>query len=974
MGDKRKKKNQKQTSTRERVYRNIVELYVQHGSVDLTSVRAKFVRDKIVDSGNKFDIALKSLLESGRLVRDKNNIYPPKEDLKIGTYHRSGNKSYVTFDGDSRQYEVNPNYVNGAKSGQKVYVGRVSLDGRALPFVAGVSKDHEEPTSGLVPTRSTNPNIIKGRVIKTSFDNLIFLPDDPKALKGEVFILNDKATIRKYENKICTLELAPTVKGEAPMGSLRDILGDAGNTIDEINAIALNHGAIMSFSDEAIRKELEHIPTKVDVSEFTLTTEDGKVLSVGTTGEKIVDLRHIRFTTTDPATCKDMDDAIYSTVDENGNTVIYTAVADVTRYVKPGTLLFELYIKGGFSMYPPNGVFSILPPELSTGICSLNEHEDRMAFVVKTVIDKNTGLPIKSDFMNAVINSHHKYAYEEAQSIVDKNPQFTKEYLYEKILSGQELTLDEQVVMNKYAADLIEHGFERRNRLEFNTNNEYETVFASDYKTVVDRKPADNCAYHKVIEMFMVTANEASAKFALENNIPIIYRVHDEPNENKIEQAFEFFGYLDLPFDGDLSPQGTKQIIEMVKGTPKEKAVNNFLVRMQSKAKYSISPDPKSVEFVSEKSIGKGKGSNNKHYVSGKLKAMSRGQRNAALGEIIQHIKEAESELAKLTDVEYLISHYGLQSQHYAHTTSPIRRISDYVVHYNIKAFKAGLPMLSESVVREIAMWANERQDAVDQAHREFEELISTLYCESHINEVMRGNICGFKTLTEGKIKSVNDIMVIVEDESKGVKVQIPAIQLLGSKLHTSSEIGISQHGSAIIDKKSGKALCTLCGEVTFKIAASNRILRTAYASTNLELDYTKVDFMTALHDPTENKDILLPPEGRVSNPIHERNVYKAEQERLAREQELAKQGRSGKKGKKDAVNSTKGLVGDLDEDEIEEINHNQSKRHKVHKQQSTHKSNKSYYDEYSDELGLDDESDMSPIVPNDDSMGDDDE
>ena len=111
------------------------------------------------------------------------------------------------------------------------------------------------------------------------------------------------------------------------------------------------------------------------------------------------------------------------------------------------------------------------------------------------------------------------------------------------------------------------------------------------------------------------------------------------------------------------------------------------------------------------------------------------------------------------------ISHFGLQSEHYSHTTSPIRRITDYITHYNILAFMKGKEMLSEDYVRDICQWANQMQDENDAAEREFKEVDSAIYCEGHIDNVMKGYVCGFKKLIDSKYATIDDIVVLVENE-----------------------------------------------------------------------------------------------------------------------------------------------------------------------------------------------------------------
>lgn len=864
----------KQTSKNERiakkVYDYLVELSATRGSLDYTATRDRLKHKKGIDSGTKFDTAIAELVESGKITVDKKTITVATNEPEKGTITPLGEKS----------------------------------------------------------------NIIYGRMVKVNQDNLKFMPDNKKAVDGEIMILTDKKLLPKYENKLCTVELLPS-RGldKQPCGLLKDILGDAGNSREEYELIARSSGCIMNWLDPAILKELEKIPTEVDLKAFNLSNEDGVIITDNKKSKTVIDLRHLPITTIDPKDCQDMDDAICSTYDKNGNIITYTAIADVTRYVDLNSEIGKRYILGGFPLYLPTRTYSILPPELATRTCCMTENEPRMAYVVKTIHDKSTGKPIKSQFEFAVVESKKKFSYEQAQEIIDKNSNITRMYLLDKIKSGEDLTIEEVTVMNKYASDLIEKELSSRNRIDFGARKEFRPVFNEDGTKIIDMVPVEQSATHKIIETFMISANEESARFTLEHNIPNIYRVHDEPNENKIEQAYEFFGYLNIPFDGDLTPSGTKAILESVKGTSKESAVSNFLVRMQSKAKYSIFPDPKVDMLISNNPRRSGSRHQNDHFASGKLAQLNRVARNQALGELIEDIKNEEK----------LISHYGLQSAHYSHTTAPIRRITDYVTIYNINAYKEHTEMIPISVVKEIAQWANERQDAIDQAERERDEVNSALYCESHINEVLKGRICGFKSLVDGKISGAKDIMVIVESIEKGIRVQIPAIEILGEGA-LGKNIGISQYGCAIVNKQTGAGLLRLCEDVTFKIAEANGMTRTAYASTKLTKDFTKVNFLQELHELEQ----ISPIASNVTNPIYLRNLAESKRKEEDSEKQKIKH-KSSRKTIKDGTKLASDVTDLVDEEEAEHFKKKSSQAYRSYKQQLADAKHGEYYsdDEY---------------------------
>ncbi len=723
-------KDLKVVKIRERVFRAITEQ-----PKDLTSLRSYSVKRKVVDSGNKFDKAIATLKDQGRILVKAGKVSINPTYLKSATFIAKGRGGYLLIDGDSRQWHIDGNLCEGYRTNDRVNIAFTQFEGREFPFIVSKQNDPADQYSNLIQ----KPKTVLGRCVKTSHDNLVFIPNDRKYTQNMI-ILNQKSTLSRFQDKICVMTIIDD-EGENRRGSgiITEIKGDAGNPIHEYDAIAESHGANMSWMGEGLEREISAIPEEVDLS---VLKERG-----------ITDLRHLAFTTVDPATCKDMDDAIFSTYDENGKLVIYTAVANVTKYVSLNSEIGKRYIGGAFTTYAPNKAYNILPPQLSTGICSLNPNVPRRAFVVKTVIDEATGKPISSQFLDAVIESKEKFSYERAQELVDQSPEDFAS-LRKKILLGETLTTEEQVVFNSKVADVLWKGYNSRGMIRFETKDEYDLQFDETFSNILDITAQPHIPYHKVIEAFMLTANEESAKFAIENDIANIYRVHDQPNEDKMEQAYEFFSYIGVPFDGDLSPMGIKRLIASVAGSYKEKIVNNFLVRMQSKAKYSTSTNPQDVQMLGKK-----------RYTKGDL----------AHGRVKKQTKMMEDALYGMGD----ISHFGLQSKHYSHTTSPIRRITDYVTHYNILAEISGKKGLDSKTVLEISQWANQMQDQIDLAEREFAEVNSAIYCEGHIGEVMHGRVSGFKRMAEAKTATIEDFVVFVENEDKGIKVKIPASEII---------------------------------------------------------------------------------------------------------------------------------------------------------------------------------------------------
>lgn len=764
------------------IYKYVFENKEVHRNV----LRKQMLNKGKIASKEKFNKIVEGLSALGKIKIDREQVTLNPNVVSLGVLQKGGNDFYVVTPNSNKHYSVSKSVASGYSVGDVLDVALEYSGKEFYAVVLGKSnqkiKAPEKPkTISQGADKAKGKNLILGRVVKLSHDELVFIPNKKSISLRHIPILNSKDEMSAFQDKICVMDLENL---DAPLqgGKIVAVKGDAGNPIHEYDAIAECYGAIMGWDDPGLALEIENIPTAVNTKNLDLISEEeAKYSQIG----KVVDLRNLPFATIDPATCKDMDDAICSSFDENGDIVCYTAVANVTKYVNLDSKIGKNYIAGCFTIYAPNKAYNILPTKLSTGICSLNPGEDRQAFVVKTVIDKDTGKAKESKIYDAIIRSRHKYSYEDAQKIVDDfGDDFVKETLQFKALHGIALTDEEQLVMNKYAAQIIWKGFDQRKMIRFVSNDEREIVFDQDLDDVVDIKVISHLFYHDVIEAFMVTANEATAKYAKENGLNNIYRVHAEPNSKKLDRATEFFDVLGIEFDGNLSAEGTRSLIEITKDTSMEEVINKFLIKMQSRAVYSenLYPD------------------NGGNYIQEDLY----GER---------------------------ISHYALQSPHYSHTTSPIRRVPDYLTQYNILANIHCTKPISLGQIKEIVEQANKRQLDVDQAEKDFEDISSVIYCEKHIGEKMHGRITKIR-YTSADEEYDDEIVAIVKNDEKGISVEIPLSQILG---HPATGCSLSQEGCAVYDER-GKVVLAICKPLDFIIEKADRRTMTVSGKTNREL------------------------------------------------------------------------------------------------------------------------------------------
>lgn len=746
----------------------IIKYVYENPGVHRNVLRKKLLQTKKISSQKRFQDAFTLLVSNGRLVQNRENVTLAESEILPAVLKNRDGKYFAVLPKSNKRFFVSNSVASGYVVGDLVFIALDNTTGKETATILGrCDRETYLKAEGKPQPTQTPTDQVLGRVVKLSHDNLVFIPNKKSIPTRQIPILNPVEEHSRFQDKICVMNLADP---SAPLlgGVITAVKGDAGNPIHEYDAIAESYGAIMSWEGDKIEAEITAIPATVETENLPLITEaQAKAMQRG----HVVDLRHIPFSTVDPATCKDMDDAIFSYIDQNGDLVCYTAVANVTKYVNLFSEIGKRYLAGAFTIYAPNKAYNILPSQLSTGVCSLNPDENRLALVVKTTLDSKTGKVKSSTIYDALIKSRHKYSYEEAQEIVDRlEPHVTLEDLERELQTSGSLSEDHQVLMNYHAGRIIKLGFERRRMIRFIANKEREVVFNGDLSDVADIISIPHLYFHEVIEAFMITANEATAKYTRDKNLPNVYRVHDKPKESKVERANEFFNILGVEFDGDLSASGTRALIEQIRRSPVEETVNNFLIKMQSRAMYSSSlygehSNDESTDWMGER-----------------------------------------------------ISHYALQSLHYSHSTSPIRRAPDYVTHYNILADMHGTPVLSEKFIQKLVDVANRRQLEVDQAEKDFEDVSSAIYCEKHIGEEMTGIVSKLRYTSPAE-GYADDIVVIVKNQEKGINVEIPLSQILG---HPADDCELSRERCAVYNKK-GEIVLSLCKPIKFIIEKADR-------------------------------------------------------------------------------------------------------------------------------------------------------
>jgi ribonuclease R len=388
------------------------------------------------------------------------------------------------------------------------------------------------------------------------------------------------------------------------------------------------------------------------------------------------DWRELPLLTIDPPDAKDHDDAVHAEPDpapnNKGGYIVHVAIADVAFYVRPGSALDRDALRRGNSVYFPDRVVPMLPERISNDLCSLVPGEPRGALAVRMVIDAE-GRKRSHTFHRVLMRSAAKLHYAQAQAAIDGRPDDTTGPLLDPILKPL------------WAAyGLLKRARDERNPLDLDLP-ERKIVLKPD--GTVDRVIVpERLDAHRLIEEFMILANVAAAETLEKKGLPLIYRVHDEPTQEKVHNLQEFLKTLDLPFAkaGALRPAVFNRVLAQVEGEDYEPLVNEVVLRSQAQAEYSA-----------------------ENY-----------------------------------------GHFGLNLRRYAHFTSPIRRYADLIVHRAlIRALGLGegaLPTTeTPETLAEIAAEISVTERRAMKAERETNDRLIAHYLADRVGAAFQGRISG---------------------------------------------------------------------------------------------------------------------------------------------------------------------------------------------------------------------------------------
>lgn len=442
-------------------------------------------------------------------------------------------------------------------------------------------------------------------------------------------------------------------------GKITGILARAGEPGGDIKAIIRQRGLFFTFPSKAAAQ--------------------AKAISKAGVGEQDMagrrDLRGENIITIDGADSKDFDDAVSVKRLDNGNFLLGVHIADVSHYIGEDSPLDKEALKRGNSVYIINQVVPMLPKELSNGICSLNEGEDRLTLSVNMEITPEGDIT-EHNIYESVIRSKHRMVYTDVSDIIEND---------DRELAAKCSDIYDMLMDMKELAQILRSKREAAGSLDFDLDEAYITL---DEKGVpVSVNLCERRTANRMIEEFMLAANKTVAEQFFWLELPFVYRVHEKPDAEKMQEFRTFLMGLSIRLKGEggnIHPKALNEVLEQVAGTSYENVVNTVMLRSMKKAFYS-------------------------------------------------------------TECE---GHFGLSMKYYCHFTSPIRRYPDLIIHRIIKEYLHGgidderIAVLSKKT-QEAAETSSVTERAAIELERDVEKMKKAQYMSYHIGESFEGVISG---------------------------------------------------------------------------------------------------------------------------------------------------------------------------------------------------------------------------------------
>src|SRR5690349_13494142 len=621
---------------------------------------------------------VKSLVSSGELIQIRGHRFglPEKMDLYVGRLqtHPAG-YGFVTperaLENGGDIYISGP-LLNEAMHGDRVVVRieRVKEGGRAEGRIIRILERANESIVGRYDRDDNGMGYVAPFDRRVLMDIYIPPGHEGGASPGEMVVVE--------------LTRWPTATRGA-IGRVAEVLGDIDAPGVDTEIIIRKHGIPDAHSDEAVT-EAVRLGTSVADRDLRGRT----------------DFRNVPTVTIDGEHARDFDDAITIEKLPNGHFWLGVHIADVSHYVQEGSALDREAYERGTSVYFPERAVHMFPTELATGLCSLNPHVDRLVQSCFMEVDRR-GQVVRHEFHDGVINSNERMTYTAVNGILaERDPQLMKQY-------APLVPMFEQM---RELFQILNDARRRRGSIDFDLNEA--EVIMDEGGRVEDIIALERNVAHRLIEEFMLLANETVASYLEAQQVPTLYRIHEEPDVVKVAKFEDFvsgFGYsLAAPLTA-LRPRHFQKLIERIHGKPEEKPIAFLMLRTMQKARYA----PEN------------------------------------------------------------LGHFGLAASSYTHFTSPIRRYPDLVVHRALRAARHGL-LDDESreewteELPETARHTSEMERRADEAERELLQWKKVKFMADKVGDEFEGYVTGvaafglFIELVEHFVEGLVHVSTMADD------------------------------------------------------------------------------------------------------------------------------------------------------------------------------------------------------------------
>ena len=596
------------------------------------------------DEYRAFKKTLKTMEKEGLIFRTKKDKFALPERLGLITgklqAHAKGFGFLIPEVEGEKDVFIPSSFINGAMNGDRILVQITREDKNGKKREGEVIQILERGNTKIIGVYEDSKNF--GFVIaedtRISQDIFISKKDRNGAKDGDVVVVE----ITKWPEK-----------RRSPEGVVKEVLGQKGDKGLDILTIIKKYGLPEEFPPK-VQAFTAGIDEEIPLKEY----------------KRRKDLRDVRMVTIDGEDAKDLDDAVSIERLDNGRYRLGVHIADVSHYVREKNPLDKEALKRGTSVYLIDRVIPMLPKKLSNGICSLNPKVDRLTLSCIMVID-GSGKVLDHEIVESVIRTNERMTYTDVTKILkDNDPELSKRYDY---------LLDDFKAMEELCNILYK---KRTKRGAIDFEFEESKIILNEFGKPIDIKPYEREIANRIIEEFMLVCNETVAEHMFWSHLPFVYRIHEDPDEEKLEKFREFIynlGYI-VKWNGEVKPRNLQEILEKVRGKKEETVVSTLLLRSMMRAKYS--PE--------------------------------------------------------------CVGHFGLAAKYYCHFTSPIRRYPDLQIHRIIKEFINGKIDDDRSkkltaLVDYAARQSSETENIATEAEREVDDLKKAEYMLDRIGEEFEG-------------------------------------------------------------------------------------------------------------------------------------------------------------------------------------------------------------------------------------------